>query len=443
MTLRLILVRHGLSSFNKELRIQGRNDLSILTNEGKLQAIEAGKLLSELSINAIYSSPLQRAKETTKTILSQINSQLSPVYTDDLLEIDLEPWSGLTKNEVESKFPEAFLTWEKEPKELTLQHKDGSNYNPVKELLAQSDTFLQKLLELHPPESSETVLIVAHNAILKCILINLLGDPTQAFGKIQIDNASISVINIKSKETSPYDIQLECLNTTTHLGQPLPRQKSTRRILLIRHGETNWNQQGRFQGQIDIPLNSNGKNQALAACEFLECIHIDKAFSSSLIRPKETAEIIMSNRKNKNIELEEKLIEIGHGTWEGKLESEIKKEWPKLLENWKRSPETVQMPGGENIKEVWERSVKCWLKISNQIKANETALVVAHDAVNKTILCHLLGLTPANIWMIKQGNGGISVIDLPKDSNQPSVLACLNITSHLGGLVDQTAQGAL
>ena len=71
MTLRLIFVRHGLSSFNKEGRIQGRNNLSTLTKEGQLQAEAAGKIMSSIPIDPVYSSPLQRAAETTKIIKIQ------------------------------------------------------------------------------------------------------------------------------------------------------------------------------------------------------------------------------------------------------------------------------------------------------------------------------------------------------------------------------------
>ncbi len=71
MTLRLILVRHGLSTFNKEGRIQGRNDLSTLTEEGKLQAQQAAKALSQIPIHSIYSSPLQRAAETSEIIIKK------------------------------------------------------------------------------------------------------------------------------------------------------------------------------------------------------------------------------------------------------------------------------------------------------------------------------------------------------------------------------------
>ena len=84
-----------------------------------------------------------------------------------------------------------------------------------------------------------------------------------------------------------------------------------------------------------------------------------------------------------------------------------------------------------------------WNTIANDLDSAETALVVAHDAVNKTILCHLLGLTPADIWAVKQGNGGVTVVDMPSEPGQPAVVACLNLTSHLGGVLDRTAAGAL
>ena len=160
-------------------------------------------------------------------------------------------------------------------------------------------------------------------------------------------------------------------------------------------------------------------------------------------RPKETAEIILRSHQGIDLKLEAGLIEIAHGQWEGKLESEIEQDWPLLLKSWQESPETVQMPDGETIHDVWERSINCWEKISKSLRDNQTGLVVAHDAVNKTILCHLLGLSPADIWMIKQGNGGVSVVDISKDSSRPSLVSCLNLTSHLGGVLDSTASGAL
>ena len=214
-------------------------------------------------------------------------------------------------------------------------------------------------------------------------------------------------------------------------------------MILVRHGETDWNKAGRFQGQIDIPLNDNGRGQAAAARDFLSNVTINRAWSSTMSRPTETAEIILQAHANVPLSQTEGLVEIGHGLWEGKLESEIRDGWSELLDTWKHSPETVQMPEGETIQDVWARSVKSWGDIAASLKPEETALVVAHDAVNKTILCDLLGLTPADIWAVKQGNGGVTVVDIALDSSQPAVVTCLNLTSHFGSVIDRTAAGAL
>jgi probable phosphoglycerate mutase len=68
---------------------------------------------------------------------------------------------------------------------------------------------------------------------------------------------------------------------------------------------------------------------------------------------------------------------------------------------------------------------------------------VAHDAVNKTLICHLLGLEARHIWAVKQGNGGVTVIDYPNGAERPAVVTSMNLTSHLGGVLDRTAAGAL
>ena len=99
--LRLLLVRHGLSSFNRERRIQGRNDLSSLTAEGHQQASKTGEVLSNLTIDAVYSSPLKRAAATTDNILQTFNEGLKPIFDEGLLEIELGPWSGFLTFHIE------------------------------------------------------------------------------------------------------------------------------------------------------------------------------------------------------------------------------------------------------------------------------------------------------------------------------------------------------
>ena len=328
---------------------------------------------------------------------------------------------------------------ENDPEKLELKNKDNITYKPIQDLFEQARLFIKNLQEDHKSNKNQNILIIAHNAILRCLILYLLNKPNQGFRKIRLDNASISIINISTSQTS-FNSQIECLNQTSHLNQKIPKKIGDSRIILIRHGETNWNKEGRFQGQIDIPLNEKGKEQASKASQYLEEIEFTKAFSSSMKRPYETAKIIL---KNNNIQIEkiESLVEISHGLWEGKLEEEIKQTWPEMLRNWHEKPESVTMPEGESIKQVSDRAISAWNHICNSQQENDTTLLVAHDAVNKTLLCHILGLSYSDIWMIKQGNGGITVIDIFKNKN--NVLSSLNITNHLGQIIDSTASGAL
>jgi probable phosphoglycerate mutase len=442
MTIKLVLVRHGLSSFNAKGLIQGRTDDSFLTDEGYEQALKAGRVLSKINFDKIYSSPLVRAAETAKTIKKSLKKEQEIIFDKNLLEVDLGEWSGLKIDEIKNKFPEIYPIWKNDPENLILKRSEDTTYKPIEELFDQAANFIEEILRIYSEKDNLNILVVGHNAILRCLILLLLDKPKQGFRKIRLENASFSIINITSHSKS-FRSQIECLNQTSHLGKNIPNQIGDSRIFLIRHGETNWNKEGRFQGQIDIPLNDNGKDQARKTFEYLKNISFNKAFSSSMHRPYETAQIILQNKKDLEIEKIDSLVEISHGLWEGKLEAEIKEKWPILLENWHEKPEDVIMPEGESIKDVSERSVEAFDKICYSQKDNDLSLLVAHDAVNKTLICNILGINYSNIWMIKQGNGGITVIDLFNDPSKPPVISALNITTHLGGVFDSTASGAL
>ncbi len=230
--------------------------------------------------------------------------------------------------------------WEKMGPELLRikdrhEREDGTKFQPINELFYQAENFLKSLFETYS-DSNKTILIVAHNAILRCLILKLINDPSKGFRRLKLDNTSISILNIDFNNWEERQVQIQCLNNIAHLHPSLPKKNSKKRIILVRHGETDWNKQGRFQGQIDIPLNQNGKAQAQAASQFLKGVSIQKAFSSSLSRPKETAQIILKEHPGIEISLKDNLKEIGHGKWEGKLESEIKSDWPDLLKAWKK-----------------------------------------------------------------------------------------------------------
>ena len=314
MTIRLVLVRHGQSSFNAKGLIQGRTDDSLLTDEGYEQALKAGKALSKINFDKIYSSPLVRAAETAKTIKKNLNTEKDIIFDKNLLEVDLNEWSGLKIDEIKNNFPEIYPIWKNDPENLILKRSENKTYKPIQELFDQAHNFIEDILKIYLDEDDVNILVVGHNAILRCLILLLLGKPKQGFRKIRLENASFSILNISSHDKS-IKTQIECLNQTSHLNKNIPNKIGDSRIFLIRHGETNWNKEGRFQGQIDIPLNENGKDQARKTFEYLKNISFNKAFSSSMHRPYETAKIILQNKKDLKIEKIDSLVEISHGLW--------------------------------------------------------------------------------------------------------------------------------
>ncbi len=454
LSTRVILVRHGKSTYNKERRIQGRLDASILTEEGRETARQVAEALRGIAFDAIYSSPLQRAKETASVILShlQADGQHPPLEPSaHLMEIDLPAWEGMLRQEVIEKYPEDYRCWQERPHELRMVVSNASGsteHFPVLAIYKQAQQFWEDVLSRH---SGGTILVVAHNGINRALLSTAVGIPPAFYHSIQQSNCGISVLNFAPASADALEsrgaVQLESMNLTSHVGEIFPKPRENHRgvrLLLIRHGETEWNRQSRFQGQIDVPLNDNGREQARRAGEFLKDVRIDFAVSSSMLRPKETAELILKHHPQVELKLEDGMREISHGLWEGKFESEIEQAFPGMLLQWKQSPETVQMPEGENLQQVWERAIASWRAIVESSAPGTTGIVVGHDAINKAILCHLFDLSPESFWCFKQGNGAVTVIDYPQGADGPPVLQAMNITSHLsGGVLDKTAAGAL
>ena len=445
MATRVIIVRHGQSTYNAKKMIQGRCDESILTEPGIADAQKVGAALKGIKIDGFYCSPLKRAKQTAEIIHSYLENPPELNSTEKLIEVDLPLWEKQTKQDVAEKYADDYRMWKQQPHQFKMVLGDGTEHYPVLSLYQQAKEFWQEII---PQYQGKTLLITAHNGINRCLIMTAVGIEAERYHSIQQSNCCINILNFTGNFGD--GVQIESLNQTSHLGVPLPSTRNPHqgpRLLLVRHGETQWNKESRFQGIRDIPLNENGKAQGRKAGEFLKDVPIDFAVSSSMSRPKETAEIILEHHSGVSLETTSELIEICHGLWEGKLESEIEADFPGLLQQWKDAPETVQMPEGENLQQVWDRAVAAWNKIVTTYSNSEspyTGIVVAHDAINKVIICYLLGLKPDNFWNIKQGNGAVTVIDYAQGATGKPVLQAINITSHLsGGVLDKTAAGAL
>lgn len=451
---RVILVRHGESTYNTERRFQGHGDRSTLTAKGLATARQVGEALKGISFSALYSSPLQRASKTAQEIYAVLREHPAgqtlpqPQMVPELIEIGLPLWEGLLFEEVRQTDPESYYNWSHQPHllKMDLPTSQGSTaFFPVLSLYEQARQFWQNILHLHP---DQTILVVAHSGINRALLCTALGLGPESYLVLQQANCGISVLNFPHGGGA--SAQLESLNLTSHLGTPFPPPRSgaqTLRLLLVRHGETDWNRQGRFQGQIDVPLNATGIKQAEQVATFLSTVAIDFAISSPMLRPKATAEQILQHHPQVALQLLPDLQEISHGTWEGQLEAEVEQRYPGELQRWRETPAEVQMPEGENLQQVWERAIAAWTEIVVTAKSHpaqqKLGLVVAHDAINKVILCHVTGLGAEQFWNFKQGNGAVSVIDYPL-AGGPPVLQSMNMTSHLSGSIfDCTAAGAL
>ncbi|KUK13628.1 MAG: Phosphoglycerate mutase, partial [bacterium 42_11] len=126
------------------------------------------------------------------------------------------------------------------------------------------------------------------------------------------------------------------------------------KLMIVRHGETDWNREGKYQGKMDIPLNDRGLRQAYLLGEFLSTKKVDLIFSSPLRRALDTAKMI-SLKTRAPIFVREELREIHFGEWEGLLVEEVKDRYPGLFEEWRRAPEKTIIPSGETLSMVLSR----------------------------------------------------------------------------------------
>lgn len=185
------------------------------------------------------------------------------------------------------------------------------------------------------------------------------------------------------------------------------------RILLARHGETPWNAEGRYQGQIDIPLSPVGEGQATALGQRLKDVRIDRAVASPLSRAQRTAQLALGESRADMLLTDPELQEIAHGEWEGLLASEIQEKDPARLLAWREEPDTVLMPGGESLRQVLDRSWRGLARAADGLGDDDTLLIVAHDAVNRVLLCRILGLPIARLWTFRQAPTTLNLLEGP------------------------------
>ena len=185
------------------------------------------------------------------------------------------------------------------------------------------------------------------------------------------------------------------------------------RILLARHGETQWNVEGRSQGQsCDIPLSAVGQAQARALAQRLHGQEISKAVASPLLRARQTAELALGERAGQ-LTLDPRLMEISHGHWEGLLAEEIRARYPAEQKAWRETPEQVTLPGGESFQDVDARAWPAFREACQGAGSEQVVLLVTHDAVCRALLCRILGLSLARVWAFRQAPTALNLLEGP------------------------------
>lgn len=206
-------------------------------------------------------------------------------------------------------------------------------------------------------------------------------------------------------------------------------------IYLVRHGETSWNRKEVFRGRKDIALSERGKKEAEAIAGALLKEEIDFIISSPLKRARETATPLARIKKLKLI-VDEGLIDMDFGLWEGLTLQEVKARYPALYALWKNHPERVKFPEGESLKTVQKRAMSALERVTKTRK-NNNGVVVTHRVVAKVILLSVLGAGLENFWRVKQDLGCINIIER-QDSGW--ILHGLNYVDHLKALKDRFAK---
>lgn len=193
-------------------------------------------------------------------------------------------------------------------------------------------------------------------------------------------------------------------------------------IYLLRHGETSYNADGnKYCGRTDIPLTEKGIKQAEAARDILENVKISKVYSSPLQRALQTAEIVS---KNRDIVIDDRLIEVDFGNWEGKTREEFIKENSSLWEKWNEDPTQARAGGvGETASEIIERADSFYSALKES-SSNENILVVAHNGINRLYLAHKLGMNLKDYRRIVQENSSITLFTI--DESDEFFLKLLN-----------------
>jgi broad specificity phosphatase PhoE len=184
MSSRIFLTRHGKTAANLENRFAGRS-AEPLHSEGEKQLAEVATRLRGEALQAIYAGPLPRTAQSAKIVNRETGAPIH--YRDAFNEIDLPHWDGLTKQEITDRFGPEYPTWLSAPQDFEV-----ADCETLEQVQKRAVAETERLFADH---KTETVLVVTHLIVVRCLVLHYRQQPISEFRSIKIDNASLTLLS--------------------------------------------------------------------------------------------------------------------------------------------------------------------------------------------------------------------------------------------------------
>jgi len=198
-------------------------------------------------------------------------------------------------------------------------------------------------------------------------------------------------------------------------------------IYLVRHGQTVWNEEGKLCGSSDVPLSDEGLVQAQKVAARMKNVNLSAIYSSPLLRARQTAEAIASHH-NLPVQVEPDLREVDYGEWEGLKVDEAMEKFPELERLRREDPMNFVAPKGEPMKNFAQRVIAAVQRIALR-HPDETICIVAHQTVNRFVLCWVLQMD-FRLWrQLRQDPACVNLLQVREDGMWRVCL--VNDTCHL------------
>lgn len=199
------------------------------------------------------------------------------------------------------------------------------------------------------------------------------------------------------------------------------------KLHLVRHGETEWNKLGRFQGQKDIALNPRGLAQAKETARVMAENGGISLYSSPLQRTMQVADEI-SRLANVSVIPVPGVKELDLGELEGVTGEEMRTLWPDVYSVWNQNPGTLSMPKGESLSQLQDRAWRSIRELEEAHSGDDVVVVVSHNFAIRTVIHKVLGLPLANFHRMSLSLSSICTVEYTARGRR---LACYNSTGHL------------